>query len=205
MTPGKKILDSYPRKDFASDEERWMMMMSHLAYKNNTDLFTGGLGPCQDTPVASAYAEFSQLPTYAYSFQSLGPVDLIQHSMEFAPIFGWDLQKAHKMMPAYNVVNETTWGEYVNLFSGYWTNFAASANPNGSDLPTWNTFANGDSKPRTIRGGIRDAVEQNEDWTVLLIGGPKLAETVRRPWYQEKCELWQQVMTVKDCNMVINK
>lgn len=205
-----KVLAQYPREHFETAQERWMLMMSHLAYQDDDgQMITSGLGPCHNKLLASAYAKFSKLPVHLYSFDGVGPIDLIQHSMEFALVLNWDnVNKTAMFMPAYKNVDESTYRQYVDLFTAYWTNFAQSAgNPNGDGLngyglPEWTPFSTGSegqlelAMSRTLRGSLASSVH-DAAWNVLLIGGDnttELAHTTNSP-YQPYCELWQDVMT----------
>jgi para-nitrobenzyl esterase len=116
------VLQQYPLTAYSSPRAAWIA------------LSTDALFTCPAREVARAAAEGLGAPVYRYYFThafDTGPGrDLgAQHGLELLWVFGHLVINGYQQTPAENALSDA--------IIGYWSRFAATGNPNGSDAIRW--------------------------------------------------------------------
>jgi para-nitrobenzyl esterase len=124
---GDRILARYPVKDFASPRAALVAVTTDYQFI------------CPSRQYLRFVARSQSEPAYGYLYTQVmngGPARQLgaAHGLELFYIF----QTMSRLGGGYNPTPEDLKLEKTTL--NYWTNFAATGNPNGLDLPTWPRF-----------------------------------------------------------------
>ena len=136
---GDRIVDAYPVSDYGSVEAAYIDV-------NTDDFFL-----CSDVAVTDAITRNGGT-AYRYLFDDTPTIPVTAlaedpgayHTAELSYVFG-EIVTQQKLPTGIN--GPSDW-KLQDRMQGYWTNFAASGDPNGADLPAWPTA---NEKQRRVR------------------------------------------------------
>jgi para-nitrobenzyl esterase len=157
--PAERILKRYPVKDFPSPRAALIAVTTDYQFL------------CPTREYLWAITRSQKEPAYGYVYTQVmngGPARQLgaAHGLELFYIF----QTMNRLGPGYSPTPEDFKLEKATL--GYWTNFAANGDPNGSGLPNWLRF----SPP--------------EDSYLKLNAAPSAAERLG----EDRCDFWISLM-----------
>jgi para-nitrobenzyl esterase len=154
-----RILKRYPVKDFASPRAALIAVTTDYQFL------------CPARQYLRALANSQKEPAYGYVYTQVmngGPARQLgaAHGLELFYVF----QTMNRLGPGYSPTPEDYKLEKAAL--NYWTNFAATGNPNGSGLPNWPRFNSPNDSYLKFNATPSAAERQGEDrcdfWNTLI-------------------------------------